>query len=1054
MEQTSYSSVGYPTTNPLAEEAPDLLTNKSLISSTWPLGKNDSGKWLERGRTVQRVIRPSNPLERAESRNHMRDATVEVDVQSIKPRYCRSVAFFEDPADPCAAFEDNLLEPCPHDPVCNNVSEMIARPIRNCQNGVDTPSPVAGFVRTNSNKFHDISRMSTCSKTSLLVDTRSLYPAPTLAADAVLELLPKLNHAEYMFIKSSSEVWCSTTNSQRRLSIMSLLPAEILCQIYNSLSPADFNSARHACRLWYINSLDRSLLETMLKRGGWSTSIHNEPAFNHVLDSQALVNDEWLMSKRIARECALGPDWTGNGLCPATESLKCLYTTHESKSTPFIYASITDFTEIGVHYPGVDEPTSGISFTVSTCGKFLMVAHGCLVYIYELNCNQYRGEMADDRQNGALRPVTSVICPRRVLACSMDTSSHRYAIAVLLDGRMGLVCDLTSLRDRTQHWSSSRYRMSQDAPLSRGNEYRNRVSISSSRSRVSHRAQTDQPFVFPIIAAEASQSSFPLESERNVWEDITQFQVPTHDIPSADQSRATTRMLFGQTGFQGHATNLFPRSMSVESSIPTLYAPLCSADDMPRSVALCPQRRCVAFGCSSGIELHWVDALTGQDLNRWFPLTAPSDYLYFLPPRPGVDSAKKLRLISSAGRPGENSVIAQRYGGTKSGTHASPFWGVQPAQHDNGPADVASANRSGLSTPSRDNSDHYRAVPLSDGYHILFTDPSTGLLCLGGDAPIGGPTKLLRKIWFAGPQGQGSPVTYTGGSDLRCGVRVVAAYGHGTEQNIWLFSVPPDVFTESQAKQGGINLPFAGISSGTGSGNHDWVKWWCNVDSTNSPEPIYGASHAMIIRHDRLWPIQVRGQEIGRCHGVVDLAIDAGPEMTIWAFGKEGLAKTWQIDDGSSDVTSGKRVLVMRDGTIRESDAGGDIQMVDTSLPFDETLPTTGTQDQGTFDGSASMPSSGILLGQRVWNCQGSGSQNIVNLDADGDVLMADLRSPESPVYENWSAELFESVALVQNGQEALFHPDRFSGPAYVEVNGQDLVNMLTGIAHIDIEIR
>ena len=1013
---------------------------------------------MERGRTVQRTVRPSNPLEKAESRHRMRDATVEVDVQSIKPRYCRSVAFFENPTDPCAAFEDNLLEPCPHDHICNNVSEMMARSIRNSQTGVDTPSPVAGFVRTNSNNFHDISRVSTCSRKSFLADGQMLYSAPTLTAEAVQELLLSLNHAEYTSIKSSAEVWSSTTNSERRLSVMTSLPAEVLCQIYNRLSPADFNSARHACRLWYINSLDHSLLETMLKRGGWSTSIDNEIGFSHVLDSQARVNDEWLMSKRIARECALGPDWTGNGLCPANESLKCLYTKHDTKKTPFIHTSTTDFTEVGVHYPGSDEPTSGISFTVSTCGKFLMVTHGCLVYIYELNCSHSYDETVEDRQNGALRPVTSVICPRRVLACSMDTSSHRYAIAVLLDGRIGLVSDLTSLKDRTQRRSPSSYWMSRDASSSRGNEYRNRVSISSSRSRGSHRAQSDQPFVFPVIAAEASQSTFSLESERSTWEDVTQSQVPIFGAPATDQSQTTSRLLFGQVGFQGHATNLFPScTMPVESSIPTLYAPLCSADDMPRSVALCPQRQCVAFGCSSGIELHWVDALTGQDLNRWFPLTAPSDYLYFLPPRPGVDSAKKLRLISSAGRPGENSVIAERYGGIKSGTHASPFWGVQPGHHDNNPADVASADRAGLSTPTRDNSDHYRAVPLSDGYHILFTDPSTGLLCLGSDAPIGGPTKLLRKIWFAGPQGQGSPVTYTGGNDLRWGVRVLAAYGHGTEQSIWLFSVPPDVFTESQAEQGGINLPFAGISSGTESGNRDWVKWWYNVDSTNSPEPFYGASHAMIIRQDRLWPIQVRGQEIGRCHGVVDLAIDAGPEMTIWAFGKEGLAKTWQVDDGTFDASTDRRILVMRDGTIRESDASGDIQMVETPLPLDETLPTMVTRDQETFDGSTSMSSSRILLGQKIWNCQGSGGQNIVNLDADGDVLMADPLSPERSVYESWSVELFESVALAQNGREVLFHPDRFSGPAFVEqteMNGQDLVDVLTGIARIDIEIR
>lgn len=77
------------------------------------------------------------------------------------------------------------------------------------------------------------------------------------------------------------------------------------------------------------------------------------------------------------------------------------------------------------------------------------------------------------------------------------------------------------------------------------------------------------------------------------------------------------------------------------------------------------------------------------------------------------------------------------------------------------------------------------------------------MLCLGSDAPIGGLTKLLRKLWFTGPQEHGGPVTYTGGSDLRWGVRVVAAYGHGT-----------DVFTQSQAEQRGISQPFTGLSLG------------------------------------------------------------------------------------------------------------------------------------------------------------------------------------------------------------------------------------------------
>lgn len=115
-----------------------------------------------------------------------------------------------------------------------------------------------------------------------------------------------------------------------------------------------------------------------------------------------------------------------------------------------------------------------------------------------------------------------------------------------------------------------------------------------------------------------------------------------------------------------------------------------------------------------------VDALTGQDLNRWFPLTAPSDFLYFLPPRRGIDSAKKLRLISSAVHPREASPLTKRFGVTR-GSLAS--WGTWE--------------------PKAGQSDHFQAVPLSDGYHILFMDPETGRLCLGSDAPLGSVHWLL-----------------------------------------------------------------------------------------------------------------------------------------------------------------------------------------------------------------------------------------------------------------------------------------------------------------------
>jgi hypothetical protein len=64
------------------------------------------------------------------------------------------------------------------------------------------------------------------------------------------------------------------------------------------------------------------------------------------------------------------------------------------------------------------------------------------------------------------------------------------------------------------------------------------------------------------------------------------------------------------------AVGTYLRSIPIENGTTTFYRHLCSEDDPPRSVSMCPQRRCVAFGCSAGIELHWIDALTGHTLSR------------------------------------------------------------------------------------------------------------------------------------------------------------------------------------------------------------------------------------------------------------------------------------------------------------------------------------------------------------------------------------------------------------------------------------------------------
>lgn len=180
-------------------------------------------------------------------------------------------------------------------------------------------------------------------------------------------------------------------------------PRELIQHIYSYLHPRDFNAARHTCQSWMTASLDKGLLTLMLKRAGWSA--RNE---NYI----------WGMSCRLARECALTSGWTGNGI------------TEPPLSSPFRQSAWVDFSELASGYTSsTGRNSNGLVFTVSVCGKYLLVAEGGMIYVYEL-------------VGDTLRVLTSVVCPRKVLAMSMDASSKRFAVAALLDGRMGLMCDL------------------------------------------------------------------------------------------------------------------------------------------------------------------------------------------------------------------------------------------------------------------------------------------------------------------------------------------------------------------------------------------------------------------------------------------------------------------------------------------------------------------------------------------------------------------------------------------------------------------------------------
>ena len=749
----------------------------------------------------------------------------------------------------------------------------------------------------------------------------------------------------YLALRLSCRCWSAAITTARPVvwPAVSYLPAEVLESIYGYLSPIDFNSARHTCRAWMIASLDTRLLDSMLEQGSWSAGAQADMELRGLRSPRTFVNDEWLSSKRLATECSFQPGWTGNGLAvmPSDDDAprKCLNLTSE-----------TDFTDLSNGYTSLDKENQVASplFTVSVCNRYLLVSEGCVVYIYSIQ----NGPKASHAYGGHFAALTTIVCPHRVLAVSMDTSGGRFAVAALMEGRSGLVCDLREgLQTRTR---SSSQASSTPTPAFKPFVYSAGPSAEDlDTGEASSRIFYEHEYL-------RFRGSYP--SDRALARAIAESTMPEiHGANSLHRSSwtigdpQTALSAISGAALNGPVAGFLP----IESGPRSLYRNLCSVEDPPRSVAICPQRRCIAFGCSTGIELHWVDALTGHDLNRWFPLTAPSDFLYFLPPRPGVDSAKKLRLISSACHPKE-----------REGLHGRFFPGNREVKRQGMSWDE------GLADPTRwDNAwrgsgwcDHYRAVPVSDGWNVLFTDPESGALCLGSDAPPGaGSTKLVRRFMFVGPVEENRdivvPRVYKSGGELRWGVRVVVAYGEA----VWLFVVPPDEFG--------------------------------NRDQEQHSDDDFNAFEAHELRE--MEPKGINGIQIGNVPGLVDLAVDStAGGLTIWAFAADGMAYVWEIASRRRPIL--KRV-VLRDGTVRpEIDGEGDCYMRES---FD---PCGAFNQAALFDGSGSASIGEAKSRTRVVdkdNLSTISFKQKWNLDQGGDTVMLDAFLPHSSTANSYPEE-------------------------------------------------
>ncbi|KAL8720843.1 MAG: hypothetical protein Q9225_002360 [Loekoesia sp. 1 TL-2023] len=595
-----------------------------------------------------------------------------------------------------------------------------------------------------------------------------------------------LDFQTYKSVRLTCRGWSAAFTYVRplRLPPIYALPAEIIKDVYAYLSPLDVNAARHTCPKWMIASLEHRLLAQVLKKAGLQGASEADTARNEKLGHP--LGGEWCLSKRLATECSLGPGWTGNGFSDPLNNpspLRLGSSDNEAASQGHNLTSLEISCTIGFadllrsrQSRRQDQPST-LRFTVSICGRFLLVLDNAVIYVFCIR--DLSSPFPQYQHGGHIEFLIAIVCPGSILAVGMDSSRDRYTIAVLLDDRMGLIMDIPELSLVARRSGSS-------SPHSECNTHN----------------------VTEAWELKASPTATPTTSQRPglppTYTDIYHAS-PIAQIPSLGQ----------------------PSPLPVQFIPHTLYRNLCSKTSPPLSVAICPHRRCVAFGCSAGIELHWQDARTGQHLSRWMELIGPAEYINFLPPRPEDenDLAKKLRLSSSRSRP--------------------------TYYHD--PITLNDAW-------DYEHCKFLRAVPLSDGKHLLYTDPASGDLCVGTGLhyPFGRP-KPVKKFVLEGPgypfetKGKWS-TCYKASPELDWGARIVAGFG----DQIWLFCVRPDFLSD-------------------------------NIDSDSALD-------------ERLYPKKkdgttiIGGARIGEIPDLVELAVDgSNGDLTIYAFSNSAPAKVFQI---------------------------------------------------------------------------------------------------------------------------------------------------------------
>ena len=305
------------------------------------------------------------------------------------------------------------------------------------------PSPV--LVQPSTLRTHD-------TFSHILFGRRIRPYNPSMIIQQLIHYLP---FQDYLSLRSTCRQWCRAL-PEPQMPGSYRIPREVLQQVLSLLNPCDFDAARHTCRKWFDAGLDAQLLRLMLRSAQCQNAFKSDTRKrrdsivpgNPVLpvcvsagqDGHPVVlaapptmegsmSKEWLMSKRLATATRLSVDWRGSwSRRSITEAVSRFYVVEQ-----------INFRRILVSLSSLDTSSHDQTFTVSSCGRYLLVTSGNDCFVYNL-----RGK------EDTLIAVVRLSADCNILRVSMDTSSGRYAVAALLSNRTGVIWDLTSDHQASQ----------------------------------------------------------------------------------------------------------------------------------------------------------------------------------------------------------------------------------------------------------------------------------------------------------------------------------------------------------------------------------------------------------------------------------------------------------------------------------------------------------------------------------------------------------------------------------------------------------------------------